>query len=128
MTGYLVTASPQRVSQLLDSLEIIWSRCDTVLDVQNGAENVEIANARLEQVKKLLNEDSTEMYNHLASRYASANLNKETETAASPHQEPGQFDLPSPPLLTGRDQSPIITADDSDEVIELKIYIKRSIE
>ena len=128
VTSYDVTGSAAQITTLLDSLASVWPRCQAVdLNVQSDAQNIEITQARLEQVKTLVVEDSTEMFNRLASRYASANLKKDPMVAAAEGSLENEFAPLRPPLLTGRNKLPDSAAG-GDAEIELKIYIKRAMD
>ncbi|MHC5082496.1 MAG: anti-sigma factor family protein [Planctomycetota bacterium] len=128
VASYSIAASPQQITGLLNTLEVVWPRCDqVVLGVQNEDVTIQIADARLEQIKTLAAEDNDQMLARLATRYAAANLKKDIMVAKS---DPADREFPplSPPILTGVNVPPSVTADDNNAEIELKIYIKRSMD
>lgn len=126
VTSFHISASPKMVADLIDSLDDARRRCKTVtLEVEGAAdEPVKITDPQNRQIKMLAYEDNVDMFNHLAGRYASANLKGETMLAAdknTPNLTDDGYPKPSIPTLAGSyDQLEKAT-------IELVIHVERNL-
>lgn len=125
VTRFQITASPKKIAGLLDVLAAVRPRCKEVVLKVTGAENTNITidNPQDRQLKMLVYEDNIEMLNHLAARYASANL-KDDSAVARGDDEPaagtdGYPGMSMPQLAGSYDQM-------QNTTIELTIYIERN--
>ncbi|MHC4950372.1 MAG: hypothetical protein ACYTEU_05215 [Planctomycetota bacterium] len=133
---YQITAPPDTVAVLIDSLEGVWLHCQqVVLSVADDTQGsrVDIPNVQIEQVKTLTEEDNPEMLNRLAGQYALANIKKDSMFARddmSMDTEINFADFPplTIPILTGRNELPLKTIDPSQPAVRLRIRIERSTE
>lgn len=130
LISYDVTAGPQQIANLTDTLQPLWSHCQSVtLSVLNSpsAPAVEITDIQHDQLRLLVLEDNSDMYKYLADRYAKANLNKDP-TLMAIEDSPVDLDnieVPAP-ILTQRDpieQAPLAP---DQPTVELKICVKRA--
>ena len=130
---YQITAPPEKIAMLIDSLGNIWSHCRAVtLSVadRSGGDAIEIPFVQTEQIAVLAAEDNREMLNHLADQYARANENKETLFAKEEASGPQDIGLDgSPrlamPILTGNDDTTPRTIEPSQLTVRLRIDIKQ---
>ena len=132
-TIYQITAPPEKIAMLIDSLGNVWSHCQPVtlsIADSSGNDAIEIPYVQTEQITVLAAEDNREMLNHLADQYARANENKETlfakEEASGP-QDIGLDEYPrlAMPILTGNDDSTPRAIDPDLPTVRLRIHIKR---
>ncbi len=130
VTSFHITASPKMIADLVDSLGDARSRCKAVtLEVAGGADDqtVKITEPQNRQIKTLVYEDNVKMMNHLAGRYAAANLKGDTLLAQGGHEksppdlnEDG-YPAPSIPTLAGS-YDPLNNA-----TIQLSIHVERNL-
>ncbi|MHC4905032.1 MAG: anti-sigma factor family protein [Planctomycetota bacterium] len=133
---YEITAPPEKIADLIDSLKSVWPRCQQVaLSVIDNEQNshVDVPNVQAEQARTLAIEDSREMLKRLADQYASANIKKENVFAKDDRPVDSEIDLvDSPPLtipiLTGRNEPAVNTIDPSQPTVRLRIQIERVME
>jgi hypothetical protein len=133
---YQITAPPEKIAILIDSLAGVWPRCRQVaLSVVDDEQDshVDIPNVQTEQVRTLALEDSREMLNRLAGQYASANIKKDSVFAKDDRPVDSEIDLiDSPPLtipiLTGRNEPAVNAIDPSQPTVRLRIQIERATE
>jgi len=126
--SYQVTAAPEQVTALLDTLRDTWSRGQVTLSVpvNTDEKSIEIADVRLEQVKTLAVESSDSMFSRLAARYASANEKSGTFYANNDDEQLGPDGLPSVnrPIMTGR-YAPAAAEQAVHPSVRLTIVIER---
>jgi hypothetical protein len=133
-TTYQVTAPPEKIVLLIDSLRTLWPRCRQVtLSVLDNAQNpaIDIPAVQPEQIKILAQEDNGELLGRLAGRYALANQKKEDMFAANPSNPPSGFtDQGYPPLnvpiMTGRYEPNQPAVAPAQPSIKLRIHIART--
>lgn len=131
-----ITASPGQIKGLLKSLDKVWPHCQrSVLSIVDGSASrtIEIPFVQPEQIAMLAGEDSREMLNHLAERYATANENKRTllaqkETPELKDLAPDASPRLAVPTLTGRSDLPEQTVVSPQPAVRLRIHIKRPME
>ena len=133
VTTYHVTAPPENIAILIDSLKNVWPHCQQVaLSVTDGTpgNRVDIPDIEVEQVKTLAVEDSKEMLSRLAGQYAVANTNKNSAFAMGSAPDAGAPDtLPlTIPILTGNEESTPNKIDPERPSIRLQIHIERIME
>ncbi|MEN8126861.1 MAG: hypothetical protein ABFR90_03550 [Planctomycetota bacterium] len=128
VTTYQITAPPEKIGDLVESLKNVWPHCRQVaLSVagQVPGHQVDIPNVQTEQIKTLALEDSRDMLTRLAGQYAVANTNKDSAFAMGTTSDP----LDSPPLTipipTGKDKTPPAPIDPSRPTIQLRIHVER---
>jgi len=133
---YQITAPPEKIAMLIDSLGNVWSHCRTVtLSIANsaGGDAIEILQVQVEQIAILAAEDNRKMLDHLASQYARANEGKSTlfakeETSGLQDVDLNDYPRLAMPILTGNDDSTPRTIDSSQPTVRLRIHIERSTE
>lgn len=133
---YQITAPPEKIAVLIDSLEGVWPRCQEVaLSVMDSEQNshVDVPNVQPEQVRTLAFEDSCAMLLRLAGQYASANNKKDSVFAKDARPVGPEIDLvDAPPLtipiLTGRNEPAVEAIDPSQPTVRLRIQIERAAE
>ena len=133
---YQITAPPEKIAMLVDSLGKVWSHCRAVtlsIADSSGSDAIEIPYVQTEQITVLAAEDNREMLNHLADRYARANEKKDTLFAkeeTSGLQDIGLDGYPrlAMPILTGNNDSTPRAIDLSQPTVRLRIHIKQSAE
>lgn len=134
---YEITAPPEKIADLIGSLEGVWPRCQqvalrVVIDNEQNS-HVDVSNVQIEQARTLAIEDSREMLKRLADQYASANIKKESVFAKDDRPVDSEIDrVDSPPLtipiLTGRNEPAVETIDPSQPMVRLRIQIERVME
>jgi len=130
---YEITAPPEKIADLIDSLDSVWPRCQQVaLRVIDNEQNshVDVSNVQVEQIKALAKEDSPQMLSRLAGQYASANIKKINMFAKDDRPVDSEIDLADfPPLtipiLTGRNEPAVNAIDPSQPTVRLRIQIER---
>ena len=133
---YQITAPPEKIAMLVDSLGNAWSHCQAVtlsIADSSGNDAIEIQQVQAEQIAVLAVEDNRKMLDHLASQYARANKGKDTQFAKEEASEPQDIGLDSyprlaMPILTGNDDSVPMTIDPLQPTVQLQIHIKLSAE
>lgn len=129
ITSFHITAPPRMIAGLVDSLAGMWPRCKNVTleVVRDGVgETIKISDPRNRQIKTLVYEDSDEMLNRLATRYASANRKDDTMFAKTDGKKAPQLSAdgypePSIPTLAGSyDQL-------NQATIQLSIHVERNL-
>ena len=121
-----ITASPKMVAELIDSLAAVRPQCESVmLEVVSGSDEqiFEIAEPQTKQLNALVYEDSQEMLQRLATRYASANQKSDTAYAKNTEQPDlgaDGYPQPSIPELASKDGL-------NNKTVRLTIRIKRNI-
>jgi len=130
---YQITAPPEKIAVLVDSLKDVWPHCQQVaLNVvdETRDSHVDIPNVLTEQIKVLAMEDSPEMLNRLAGQYASANINKENMFARDDKPADISNDLIEMPpftipIPTGRNEPAVNAVDPSQPTVRLRIQVER---
>jgi len=130
---YQITAPPEKIAGLIDSLEGVWPRCQQVaLSVIDNEQNshVDIPNVQAQQIRALAYEGSRGMLKRLAGQYASANINKDSVFAKDARPVDSEIDrVDSPPLtipiLTGRSEPAVKAIDPTLPTVRLRIQIER---
>jgi hypothetical protein len=132
---YQITAAPEKIKTLINSLENVWSHCrDVTLSVADSSESysIQIPQIHPEQIRALAVEDDRKMLNHMAGQYAVANENKKTLFAKEDLelQDIGLDESPrlTMPILTGTDDSPSEKTASTQAMIRLRIQVKRAVE
>ena len=131
---YQITAPPDKIKGLIDSLEKIWPLCQTVtLSVvdRSGNKAIEISQVQSEQVVALALENDRKMLDHLAGQYAVANENKKTLYAQNEASELRDIGLDASPrlampILTGRTEAEPQPSIQGQPTVRLSIQIKQS--
>ena len=125
VTSFQITASPQKIAELVDSLAAIRPACQKVaLQVLNGDSPdgmIEIPDIQAKQIKMLAYEDSPDMFTRLASRYADANRKVDSLFAekSQPQLDADGYPEPSIPTLAG-------TYDTMNRTVQLTIQVQRA--
>lgn len=132
---YQITAPPEKIAVLIDSLANIWSHCQVGLSIANQTQDsyVDIRNVQAEQIKALAMEDSPEMLTRLAGQYASANIKKERVFAKDDKPANSEIDLVDSlpmrvPILTGRNEPAVNAVDPALPTVRLRIQVERAAE
>lgn len=133
---YQITAPPEKIAVLIDSLKGVWPRCQqvalSVVDIEQNR-HVDVPNVQTEQVRTLALEDSREMLNRLAGQYASANIKKDSVFAKDDRPVDSEIDLVDSlpltiPILTGRNEPAVNPIDSSQPTVRLRIQVERATE
>ncbi|MCI0499465.1 MAG: hypothetical protein L0Y36_07270 [Planctomycetales bacterium] len=136
-TSYQITAPPEKIVALIDSLETLWPDCGEVtLSVRGGSQEqaIDIPKVQPDQITTLAQENSGELLSRLAKRYASANLEKEKMFAHTPDDPAGEltgqgYPPLNVPILTGRvEPAPITPNGPAQPSIRLRIDVKRTVD
>lgn len=128
VTTYQVTASPEKIAALVDSIDSLWIRCDTislaVLD-DAGNESINIENIRPAQIKMLAEKRSSAELRQVAGQIQLSNASQDTLLA-----DGGIEKLPDlgVPMLTGREEPTPSVADFSVAKVRLRIHVKRKMD
>ena len=131
---YQITAPPDKIKGLIDSLENIWPLCGTVtLSVvdRSGNKTIEISQVQSEQVIALALENDGKMLDHLAGQYAVANENKKALYAQDEASELRDIDFDAyprltMPILTGRTEVEPQPSIQGQPTVRLRIQIVHS--
>ena len=130
---YQITAPPEKIAALVNSLAGVWPRCRqvalSVIDDEQDS-HVDIPDVQTEQVRMLALEDNREMLKRLAGQYASANIKKDSVFAKDDRPVDSEIDLVDSlpltiPILTGRNEPSGEVIDPSQPTVRLRIQIER---
>lgn len=120
---FQITASPQKVAGLVDSLASLRDQCQSVtLQILNDNSTdgaIEIPDIQTKQLRMLVYEDSPEMFTRLATRYASANQKTNTLFDDDPRLNAEGYPEPSIPTLAG-------SYDTMNQTVQLTIQVERT--
>ena len=133
-TIYQISAPPDKIKGLIESLEKIWPLCQAVtLNVvdRSGNKAIEISQVQSEQVVALALEKDRKMIDHLAGQYALANENEKTLYAQNESSELRDIDLDASPrlampILTGRTEAQPQPSIQGQPTVRLRIQIRQS--
>ncbi len=128
VTRFYIKASPKKVAELLDSLTPVRAQCRTVtLQIPGPGTNdeaIEISEPQAKQITTLVFEDSPQMFDRLASRYAAAN--QKNDSAFAKNDDDSQLDESGYPSLS----IPTLAGDydQQNKTVQLTIHVERVIE
>lgn len=128
VTTYQVTASPEKIASLVDSIHSLWPRCEgislSVLD-DAGGQAIEIANIRPSQIKTLTAQRNSASLRQIAGRYQLSNASQDTLYADAPGEPEPELGVP---MLTGREEATPVPTNYAEAKVRLRIHIKRKMD
>jgi hypothetical protein len=135
-TTYQITAPPEKITMLIDSLGKVWPHCHAVtLSISDsfGNDAIEISQVQAEQIKVLAAESNRKTLDHLAGQYASANENIKNLFAKEEDVGPQDIGLDgyprlAMPILMGRDEPSQKLTSETQPRVRLRIHVKQSSE
>ncbi|MBC8379616.1 MAG: hypothetical protein H8E62_10620 [Planctomycetes bacterium] len=125
VTRFHITAPPKQVADLMNSLAAVRPQCQAVALQIPGPEvgaMTEIVDPQAKQIAALLFEDSPQLYERLATRYAAANQKADSVFAkndeGAPELDETGYPTPSIPTLAGN-------YDLQNKTVQLTIQVER---